>query len=360
MTIKRKLLLESLQACMPGIESGNTTIQGADAFVFHDGKIFSYNDAISVAVPLGEIGLVDETLEGAVHADEFFKVISKFTGEEINFAPNNNSWMLKCGKAKVEMTLLDFNYKNRLEGIAPSEDWIDIDDDFIVGVGTCKMLNNKTLLSGIYVSGKQIISTDGFQVNSFEMKDVELPTFWISDNSANELLKTKNFVSAQLQGTWVHFKSSNGTIFSIKTLQVEKFPIDKILNLLNTANPKENDFHATFPVELFNAIDRATSFSIEISEHSAVRLNISKENIVVSAERTSGKYSEKVAWEEPIEEEFDSIVVYVDSTMMSFMAKRTLEFYIQKFTSCEGKEIPRLLFVSDYSKHMMSTFSPDA
>jgi hypothetical protein len=39
MTISRKVLLDSLKKAMPGIESGNAVLQGADAFVFHGGKM---------------------------------------------------------------------------------------------------------------------------------------------------------------------------------------------------------------------------------------------------------------------------------------------------------------------------------
>lgn len=361
MTISRKELLESLKRAMPAIETGTPTLQGADSFVFHDGKIFSYNDSIAVYIPLAITGLVDEGIEGAVHADEFFKVISKFSADEINFAvTGNNTWMLKCGKAKVEVTLMDFDFTTRLQGVTPDENaWVKISDEFVNGIGACKMAVNKTPLAGIYIKGKTIVSTDGYQINKFEMKDTDLPTLWISDNSANELLKLSGLVEMQLQGTWAHFKSSDGTVFSIKTLQAEKFPFDRIVALLDTSKPKEDDFHASFPMELFGAIDRADSFAIDISEHSAVRLVLSNQNIEVSAERTSGKYSEKVAWGEGVEfkETIEPMTVYVDATMMSFMAKRSLEFYLQKFTAKNGKTIPRLLFVSDSSCHLMTTFT---
>ena len=60
MTISRKVLLESLKKAMPGIENGNQTLQGTDAFIFHDGKIFTYNDSIAVSIPLEIEGLIDE------------------------------------------------------------------------------------------------------------------------------------------------------------------------------------------------------------------------------------------------------------------------------------------------------------
>ena len=98
MTIQKKQLLDALKLAMPGIETGTATLQGSDAFVFHNGNIFSYNDSISVSVPLSQAGLVEENLEGAVKAEEFFKVIGKFQGDQISFVANEGSWILKSGK----------------------------------------------------------------------------------------------------------------------------------------------------------------------------------------------------------------------------------------------------------------------
>ena len=90
MTIDRKQLLESLKFAMPGIETGTVTLQGADTFIFYNGKIYTYNDSVSVCVPISQIGLIEENIEGAVKAEEFFKVISKFPSDEINFVVTQN------------------------------------------------------------------------------------------------------------------------------------------------------------------------------------------------------------------------------------------------------------------------------
>ena len=95
MVVQKKALMESLKMAMPGIETGNSTLSGADAFIFHSGRIYSYNDLISVAVPIEQAGLVEESIEGAVHADEFFKVISKFPSDEIEFEVAEKKWVLK-------------------------------------------------------------------------------------------------------------------------------------------------------------------------------------------------------------------------------------------------------------------------
>ena len=358
MTISRKVLLESLKKAMPGIEGGNPVLRGGDAFVFHDGKIFTYNDSIAVSIPLDVEGLVEEKIEGAVHADEFYKILSKFSADELNFTvTENDTWLIKCGKARVEMVLMDFDFQERLKGVTPDEKaWQAIPEDFIESIGTCKMLSNKTPMSGIFFTGKGVISTDGFQINSYTFKNEgETPVFWISDNSANELLKVSNIKEIQLDGTWVHFKAEDESVFSIKTLDEKKFPIEKVEKLMDI-NLKDDDLNATFPEELFKAVDRADAFAMEISDHSAIRLILTPKKIEVSAERSSGKYSEKVAWGEDFKAEFEPITLYVDSVMMTFVAKRSLKFYLSRFKSKSGKIVPRFMFVSDNSKHLMTTF----
>lgn len=356
MVIKKKELLESLKMCMPGIESGSKVLQGADLFIFHNGNIFTYNDVISVSVPITQEGLLEEGVEGCVKADEFFRVISKFPADEVKFSvTEKGTWLLKCGKAKAEFTLLDFDFESRLKNIQPGNDWVDLSDDFVAGLGICKMNNNKTQISGIYFSGKNIVSTDGNQMNFYELNKSEVPDFWLSDSSANELLKFNKLVSMQIQGNWAHFMSDTNVIFSVKTLQSQNYPFERIKNILDTSNTDKAILHGKFPKELFSAIDRAVSFSMDISEHLAVRLTISKEKIEVSSERNSGKYHEKILWEDELKTEFEPIIVYIDASMMEFISQRTVEFYLLKGPVRNGKNLLRLLFVTESSKHLLST-----
>ena len=49
--------------------------------------------------------------------------------------------------------------------------------------------------------------------------------------------------------------------------------------------------------------------------------------------------------------------MYVDPEMMMFISKRSLKFYLSKVTSKTGKIIPRLMFISERSQHLMTTFT---
>lgn len=358
MTLERKVLLENLKLAMPGIESGNVVLQGSDSFVFHNGKLFTYNDLVAVLVPIDSIGLVDDDIEGAVHAKEFYNVVSKFTNDEITLSvKDDHTWELKCGRAKASLTLLDFDFKTRLDGVSPDDNaWVDLDNDFIDGVAICKMGNNKSNLSGIYVNDKNILSTDSYQINLYTMKN-SLPKFWISDSSVNELLKIKNFKKVQVSKTWVHFKTEDGVVFSLKTLNDVNYPYTKIMNLVNNSNPSENDFHATFPSSLFKSVDIADSFAISMVDQSVVRLVLSNEGIEVSSEKNSGSYLEMIPWDKPLEKEIEPTKLYVNPSMMSAMGTRSLEFYLIHLLAKNGKIMPRILFVTESSKHIMAAFN---
>jgi hypothetical protein len=355
MNVKRTELLKALKQCLPGIENGNSVLEGADLFVFSQGYVHSYNDVISVSVPVKSEGLLGEGIEGAIKAEEFYSIINKFNGDLIEFIAENDKWILKSGKAKAELTLMSGDFTERFENITPEKKkWLELSPEFTQGLGICRMSSNKNAISGLFVTSKDIVSSDGFQINYFKYKGADFENFWISDASAGELLKVGVLSHIQLKGTWAHFKTADNTIFSIKTLQAEKWPYEKILEVLNTHKKTEKSVAATFPKELFDAIDRASAFYLDISDRNAVRLSISPKRIMVSAERIAGRYEEKVSWkEEP--PQFSAFELYVDITMILFAARRSMSFYIHEIEN----DLPRMIFTTENSIHLMATLSID-
>ena len=54
--------------------------------------------------------------------------------------------------------------------------------------------------------------------------------------------------------------------------------------------------------------------------------------------------------------EFEDIVFYADSNMILSIANRAVEFYLLKGVPRNGRYIPRLLFTTEKSVHLMTTF----
>ena len=351
MRFNKKVLLEDLKACLPGIETGSAVLEGADSFIFHDGKIFSYNATVSVSVPLRSDDLVSEKLEGAVRADEFFTLISKLPQDEFELTPvDDSSWNVKCGKMKAQLALKKFDYLARINLLDFSGDWQDITDEFLQGMKVCKMQQNRTPLSGIYFNGKYMISTDSYQINRFEMKKTELPVFWLSDKCCDVFLNLKRVKKIQVNSRWVHLMTEDDSIFSVKPLQISRYPYDKIQSLLNL-DLDNMEVKGKFPSKLFEALDRAITFGIESDKGPVVRLNLSTDNIEVSSEKAVGRYEEVVEWVDPVGE-FEPMTIYVDISMLNFSLNTTAKFYINKVNGT----LPRLIFATDSSVHMFSTF----
>jgi len=356
MTIKRTDLLDVLKQCMPGVESGNVSLEGADTFIFSGGHVYTYNDIMSVRVPIVETGLIEEPIESTVRANEFFNTINKMSGEEIKATCADGKLVLKSGKAKIELNQIEFDFKARLANVdAVDEEWIEVPKDFQMALGLCKMSCNRSSLSGIIFKDDTVVSTDGWQINKCLLPSAKLPLVWISDPAVNEILKLVGLKYLCLKKSWIHFKTENGCVFSVKTLQAEKWPLSKIIGLLDAHKQEEGDITGVFPKELFAAIDRASSFSMDMEDYETVQLTLSKKHISVFAQRTAGKYRENVDWEPDTAPDIDDFVLNVSSMMMSHAAKRSMKFYIHAAEK-GGKKTNRLIFTGDFSVHVLSTF----
>ena len=127
MKIKKSELLKSLTKVLPGIETGNVSIEGADSIVFHKGHIYSYNSAISVDVDCGDLNI-----EAIVKGQEFYNCIGKLPNEDIDINVTEKALEITDEKIKVQIKLLKQDDAfEKFKTLEPTDDWTDIDgDDF--------------------------------------------------------------------------------------------------------------------------------------------------------------------------------------------------------------------------------------
>ncbi len=349
MEVNRKELQSALQKCLPGVETGKQVLEGADTFIFAEGHIFSYNDSISVSVPF------KMELEGAVKAKEFYTLISKLSGDEIKIAAvGDNAWKLKAGSATAEMTLLEPSVMSHIKGLTEHPKWKALPSNFMDGLSLCKFSCNRSALSGIYVNEAIMAATDELRINWFAL-DSEMDSFWISDPAVGELMGLKGLKDYALAEAWAHFKTEDGTTFSCKRLQHDKYPFEKIQSLVNKHKKGKDDITNDLPAKLAEVVDRASTLSLDIDSHPSVRLTFRKEFIEVYSQRSTGKYQEKVAWDKEMKADFDPIVLYVDFSMIVYGLKRSKSFYIKQ-TEGKGGIQKRIIFQGDKISHILSTF----
>ena len=365
--IEKNIILESLSNVMRAISPRNIIpiLNGVLFELTEEGLYLTASDSdlvIKNFIPKENIKSITETGKTVIQSKYLLDIIRKMPNTDINIevledlkviiSTENTMYNLNCLNIEDYPQINLEETKNPI--IIESDVLKKIISQTIFAISTQE---SRPLLTGLNfkITGNvlECIATDSYRLakktiildKEYDSCNIVIPGKNI--NEFDKLLTTNENVEIHTFSNKILFKY-NGYLFQSSLLN-GTYP--------NTSNLIPNEFSIILTTSLdkyFSAIDRATSFSIDISEHSAVRLVLSKEKIVVSAERSSGKYEEKISWEDEVGD-FEEMTVYVDATMMQYAGTRTLEFYIQKGPVRNGKTIPRLLFVTSQSIHLMST-----
>ena len=291
MKINRMNLINSLNKVLPGIATGTVQVDGADTIIFNNGHIYSYNSTISVDVTMPE----EFDLKGVIKGQDFYNCITKLPGEEIDLEVTDSAWNITDNNIKVSIKLLPAKEElmRRFETLKPTDDWYEIDgEDFNKSLKVCLIKGNNSSFGGIYYDGNVAFSTDKWTINRMNMKN-EYPKFWISDNAVSELTKWNNFIKVQYNKGWIHFLSADDVVFSVRPLDVSKYPIASIQPLLENELQNTIAFDVELTSSFYEAVNRAIEFSHVIDEHETICVEFGKE-VKIKGSRNSGNYEETV------------------------------------------------------------------
>jgi len=355
MVISRTVLLDALRSVLPGVSTSGALLEGSDSLVFADDHIYTYNDNISVSRPFKAED--NEPLSGAVKAMEFFQLISRLPSEEIKLVQKEDSWVIRAGEAKATLKLVTSSLLDHVHKMSPKEEhWQLLPKRFMEALNWCRFSSNRSALSGVFVAGLIMNSTDEMRINRFEMDTAISEAFWISDSAAGELMKINSLKEYSVGESWIHFQSEDGNVFSCKRLHHDKYPADKLNHIIESHAQTEEDIGAKFPPGLSDVVDRASAFAGDIDGKLVVQLTFRPENIEVCAERTSGKYQEKAAWEEA-PKAFDPITVFADPSMILYGLKHSKQFYMHAINA-KGRKMTRLMIVGSFGRQLIQTVLP--
>jgi hypothetical protein len=355
MQLNKNDFLSAMKKAMPGVESSNTILQGADTFIFHDGFIHTYNDTISVSVHFPITNKAGENISAAIKAKDFYDLISRYEGDTISIILKSDMWIIKSENARAELTLLENNLIERIQGLKIDNKQLKkIPERFFEGLAICNF-KSQSQISGVYCVDKNIIATDNLKVNYYTLDDDIITSFWINDDSVTELLKLQNPIKYYVSDSWVHFQTEDKTIFSIKRLNQENYPYSKIIEFVESHKKEKGDITNELPNKLIDAVNRAAALSQNIESFDTVKLTFTKDHIEVFSQRPSGKYTENVPWEKPFKKDISPISIYVDYSMIQNGIKYSKSFYL-KNTTVSDKIKTRVVFVSEFGIQLISTF----
>lgn len=218
MKIKTEELLNALKNVRPAIDVGvNQMIQGTDSFIFRDNGIYGYNDEIAIFYPF------ETYVEGAVHAEEFIKIIQKITNDELELEIDNAKMKIKSGKVKAAFSIPEHNEVLEMIksiNIWDSKKWKDVPKDFIDGLKLCIYSASNDVtdeeLTCINVKGKKVISSDDVRISEYTMKTNARP-FLIPAKQAQILIKYP-IEKYAISDSWIFFKFENDSIFCCRAV----------------------------------------------------------------------------------------------------------------------------------------------
>lgn len=338
-TLDKPKFLEAMKKCLPGVELGASTIQGADTFLLTPGAIHTYNDTIAVTTPV-DTG----DLSGAVKANDLYKLLSKMNAPIVTATINGNKLHISGGRNKSTLGLVDDSKVRAYIATLGLEnaEWQPLPEGFMASVKVCKLSGNKSVFRGVCVGvapdgeNSQVFTTDESRICVAPLKG-SMPSIWIDDPVIADLMKLGDPTHYSLANSWFHAKFADGTVFSCKMLDVAQYPVTILNDRITEATATEPLLQGTLPKDILEVCERVSTMASGLDGAAApsVRLTFHRDEIELFAQKDSGDSSETIAWEKPFDED-PNLVVWVDTQFLTEAGRKTIDFKLVKTPSNES------------------------
>lgn len=284
MNLNKKELLEALEIVKPGL-STKEIIEQSTSFAFIKNRVITYNDEISISHPVKGLKLT-----GAIKADEFYKLLSKLKGDEIEMDIQESEVLLKAGKARAGITLQQ-EIRLPLEEVNKPEDWKVLPEKFChhlrFAMGACSNDMSRPILTCVNIkSDGTVEASDSYRLVKAKCpKKTGVETFLLPATSASHVVKLQP-TQICLGNGWVHFKTEVGTVLSCRVFE-DNFP--DITPHLGVKGTK-----VEFPKTIKDVLERASVFAKR--DHfldEQINITIGGNRIKVKGESSAGWFEEE-------------------------------------------------------------------
>ena len=290
MKINKKEILKVLEATKPGL-SNKEIIAFTNTFYFTGTDIITFNDEICIRYPF------ETEFTGVVIAEKLISVLNKMgTDKEgfIEYEYTDSELIFKNKKASYGIILNSEGTLQLDEINIEDKKWSKLPDNFITGsklsVFCCSNDQSMPSLTCLNYTNKTIQATNRFRAFEFNLSSkidtpFLLPSFVINTLSKYDI---KKYV---VDSAWVHFKTNNEVVLSIRSFPEGEFP-----DISNFFKVKGNDF--TFPDKINELLDKSLVFIEGITESDKmVNIKIKGKKLLISSKSTEGWFKESIICE---------------------------------------------------------------
>lgn len=365
MQVDKGALLKAVKKAMPGVGSGAKVLLGSDTIIFSKSGLHSFNREISVTVPFD----FEKEISGTVDATDLFnilnnkrlKVISdileietlptglKFIGNEWNGIldfQENSEWM-----------------SEKIETLSAAKCEEELPENFMTGMNLCSIKGNNITQNGVYVKDEGMYSTDKRVANIFKMNG-KCEEFWIGQDEVDEFIKvpvqfTHYELSNTVLGHWVHFKDTEGTIFSMALKDCSLYK-NALAFLMDKADiePVDPKLKGTLPTGFADAIDTCSMMSEKdnSSGKKSVEITFTSEKMVVKGIKIGGKLTNSLAWDEdsPMDLGKEKLKYRFVSANIVTASRKAKDFFINKITDASAEACMIVLYSEEFKTILLS------
>jgi len=283
--MKRIDLLQALEIVKAGLTSEEGPVEQGTAFVFIKGRIYTYNDVVSISTSVDDL---PEELSGAIHAKELMKLLGKLQSDEIQIEVNDAEVLMKSGRAKAGFTLQQ-EIKLPLDEIGERGKWMKLPEEFTKALGftmtTCSRDASRPVLTCVNIrSDGRLESSDNLRISIYQIDKMPTKTFLLPAVAAQII--TKYAVTHIAEGSgWAHFKAG-AVEFACRVFD-DNFPnVDSTLEVEGTA--------VELPIKTQEILDRAAVFCTqEQILDQKVTVTISEKRLKMRANGDTGWFEEE-------------------------------------------------------------------
>ena len=285
MKINKIELQNALEIVKPGLAS-KEVVEQATSFAFLEGCVITYNDSISISAP------VETGIEGAVKAEELYKLLSKMKTEESDLQGEGGELVIKAGRASAGIPLQQ-EIRLPLEETGKIESWYSLPDSFMEALKfaqyTCSTDLSRPVLTCVHVDAVAgvVESSDNYRLTRVETGGGGLDSFLFPAAAIPPLLQMKP-VSISVGEGWVHFQAESGAVFSSRVFEGDYPDISPFLKV-------KNGMLITFPVILQEVLEKAAIFSTrESTVDNVVRVTLADRRMIIKGEGEYGWFKEEL------------------------------------------------------------------
>lgn len=222
--VRREELLRVLESVQPGLSS-REAIEQSSCFVFHKGKVITYNDEVSAQAPILDIKDNPVKLEAAIKAGPLLKLLQSMKGDELDMAVSGKDLTLK-GKGKGVELHLEEGIHLAYANVEKPTEWKKLASDFgeaISIVHECAGKNEaRYALTCVHVTGDWVEATDDLQAARYRIKVPIQMASLVRKEAIKHIIRLDATEFAETNA-WLHFRNSLHTTLSVRRT-IDPFP----------------------------------------------------------------------------------------------------------------------------------------